>query len=134
MIVVAHGRQGGSSIRGEEEFFTGEVWRDIVAQDGNVGVGTVSFTPCARTRWHRHEGGQLLIIVAGEGYVEDEEGRVKVRAGDTIWTPPNVRHWHGATSDTFLVHNAITIGGVEWMEPVADANYKVEPVRPVESA
>lgn len=124
MLIVSHGRQDGNSLRGDEEFFTGEVWRDVISHHGEVGVGMVSFTPCSRTRWHSHEGGQLLIVVAGEGFVEDGDGRVTVRAGDTIWTPPGVRHWHGATPDTFMVHNAVTIGGVDWMEPVDESHYR----------
>jgi quercetin dioxygenase-like cupin family protein len=104
--------------------FTGEVWRDTVLprQDG-VGIANVFFAPGARTHWHSHEGGQILIVLAGEGFVGDKDGVVRVSVGDTIWTPPGVRHWHGATSDRYMIHTGISLAGVTWAEPVADEAY-----------
>jgi quercetin dioxygenase-like cupin family protein len=86
-------------------------------------MANVFFSPGARTYWHTHEGGQLLIVLAGQGYVGDTDGPVQVSAGDTIWTPPGVRHWHGAAPDRYLVHTAVSLAGVEWFEPVNDHDY-----------
>ena len=110
------GRAGGT--------FTGEVWRDTVLpkQDG-VGIGNVFFAPGARTHWHSHDGGQILIVLAGEGFVGDEEGVARVSTGDTIWTPPGVRHWHGAAPDRYMIHTGISLAGVNWQEPVTDEAY-----------
>jgi quercetin dioxygenase-like cupin family protein len=110
------GRAGGT--------FTGEAWRDTILprQDG-VAMADVFFSPGARTYWHAHHGGQILMIRAGEGFVGDEVSVVRVSAGDTIWTPPGVRHWHGATSDRFMVHTAVSISGVDWFDAVPDEIY-----------
>lgn len=87
-------------------------------------IGNVFFSPCARTCWHTHEGGQLLIVVAGEGFVADSDGPVRVTVGDMVWTPPGVRHWHGACAGRYLLHTHVTLGGVEWHEPVSDEEYQ----------
>ena len=82
--------------------FTGEVfpYLTMAATDG-VTINTVNFTPCARTYWHSHEKGQILIVVAGRGLVQADGGPVCVmRAGDTVWAPPGERHWHGAAPDS----------------------------------
>ena len=104
--------------------FTGQAWRDMLLDptDG-VAVGNVFFTPCARTHWHSHDGGQLLIIVAGEGLVGDDTHTELVRPGDMIWTPPGVHHWHGASATRYLLHTAITIGATNWTDPVTDHTY-----------
>ncbi|MBB4141260.1 cupin domain-containing protein [Microbacterium invictum] len=104
--------------------FTGEAWRDVIVprRDG-INVADVFFTPCARTDWHTHEGGQLLIVRSGEGYIGDEHGAHRVAAGDTVWTPPGIRHWHGAAPDRTFLHTAVSIRGVEWSDPVTDGEY-----------
>ncbi|MER6561769.1 cupin domain-containing protein [Streptomyces sp. NPDC001027] len=123
MIKVIRGGSGAPSARAGSTF-TGEVWRDaVMPQSDGVSVGKNFFSPCARTYWHHHPGGQLLIVLAGEGFVADADGAHQVTAGDTIWTPPGVRHWHGATATRYLLHTAITVGGVEWQEPVSDNEF-----------
>ncbi len=89
----------------------------------------VSFEPGAHTNWHRHVAGQHLIVVYGVGLTGTEDGKVTViKAGDEVWCPPNVKHWHGAAPDTAMVHLAIT--GVrdgkntEWLEPLSEEQYK----------
>lgn len=104
--------------------FTGHAWKDtVLSRRDGVNIGSVFFAPCARTFWHTHEGGQLLLITAGEGYVGDADGAVKVSTGDTVWTPPGVRHWHGAGPDRFMVHTAVSIASVEWSDEVSDDDY-----------
>ncbi|MDQ4111255.1 MAG: cupin domain-containing protein [Actinomycetota bacterium] len=88
-----------------------------------MAVGEVFFQPCARTNWHSHPGGQLLLITAGDGFVGDENETIAVRAGDAVWTPPNERHWHGASADRFMLHTAVTLGVTAWEDPVTDAEY-----------
>ena len=104
--------------------FTGTAWRDVGmgATDG-VAVGNVFFEPCSRTYWHSHVGGQLLVAIAGEGVVATEDETVVLRAGDSVWTPPGVRHWHGGGAGRYLLHTAVTVGDTDWQDAVTDAEY-----------
>ena len=115
------------------EYFTGIVWQDPIieapAPPPGVRATLVRFDPGARTNWHTHPAGQTLYIVSGAGRVQSAEGKVReVRAGDVVWFPPNVRHWHGAAPSSTMVHIAITEVRdgkfVEWMEKVTDAQYQ----------
>lgn len=127
MLTVIRGGSGVPSGLAEGTF-TGEAWRDVLQSptDG-VAVGNVFFAPCSRTYWHSHVGGQLLIVVAGEGHVTDEDGAQTVRAGDMVWTPPGHRHWHGAAADRYMIHTAVTVGDTNWAEPVSDEEYAATP-------
>jgi quercetin dioxygenase-like cupin family protein len=100
---------------------TGPAWMDLVHQEDVDASGlvltTVTFSPGARTRWHRHDGGQLLVVLAGEGWVGTHaHDREVVRNGDLVWTPGGEDHWHGATDTTTLTHLAVTLGGTRWAE------------------
>jgi quercetin dioxygenase-like cupin family protein len=80
-------------------------------------VTSVTFAPGARTRWHLHEGGQLLIVLSGEGWVGTRDmNREVVHSGDLVWTPAGEEHWHGATDTAPLTHLAVTLGETHWME------------------
>jgi quercetin dioxygenase-like cupin family protein len=106
--------------------FTGTVFGEnrITDAETNVRVNSVEFMHSGRTYWHHHTGGQVLIITAGRGYVGTRDGTViEVSAGDVVWTPPNVDHYHGAREDSFLLHDAISLGETVWLEAVADADY-----------
>jgi quercetin dioxygenase-like cupin family protein len=109
--------------------FTGDAYPYLTmpATDG-VTVNTVNFTPCARTYWHRHDQGQILIVLAGQGLIQAEGGQVRViRAGDVIWSPAGERHWHGGGADSYLTHIAISLGPTHWEEEVSDEEYQIEP-------
>ncbi|EOC1344574.1 cupin domain-containing protein [Cronobacter dublinensis] len=92
-------------------------------------LGRVDFAPGARTAWHTHPAGQLLIVTAGKGWVQ-EEGKVRqdITSGDVVWIPATVRHWHGATTTSPMSHLAMTymVDGknVDWQEPVSDEQYQ----------
>lgn len=91
--------------------------------------GQVVFAPGARSAWHTHPAGQMLIVTSGTGWIQEEGGpKREIKPGDVIWTPPGVKHWHGATATTSMSHIAITgmAGGknVEWLEPVTDEQYR----------
>ena len=71
-------------------------------------VGLVRFTPGARTNWHSHANGQLLQCTDGVGLVVTRDGTtIRLRAGDTVWTPAGEEHWHGATAENLMCHYAI---------------------------
>ncbi|OAN75936.1 cupin [Sulfitobacter sp. EhC04] len=113
------------------ENFTGRVRRDpLVAPEspGRAVAGCVTFEPGARTAWHTHPAGQILIITAGKGWVQREGGpREEVTPGDSVWFDANEKHWHGATDKTAMTHIAVTefIEGeaADWLEHVSDADY-----------
>lgn len=112
------------------EHFTGAVWFGEMsgseATDGQNVLG-VQFAPGARTDWHSHPAGQVLYVVAGSGAVANSNGeRVDMSAGDTVTTPPNELHWHGASPDSPMLHLSITYGGATvWSEDkVTDDQYR----------
>ena len=116
---------------GPAETFTGEVSVRPLFNPNDIrtfGSAEVSFTPCARTAWHTHPGGQTLIVTTGQGWIQQWGGqRQDITPGDVIWTPPGVKHWHGATDATTMTHIAIqaTVDGrpVDWLEHVTDDQY-----------
>jgi quercetin dioxygenase-like cupin family protein len=94
--------------------------------------GLVTFEPGARTAWHTHPAGQTLIVTSGTGWVQESAGeRRQIQPGDVIWIPPNVKHWHGATTTNRMSHIAITnmVDGrnVDWVEQVSDVEYAGQP-------
>ena len=123
MLTVA---RNTTALRSElaDGFCTGEMWRDILQQRNGTSTSKNFFTPCSRTHWHSHAGGQLLIIESGEGFVATEDEVVRLMAGDLAWTPPHVRHWHGATQERSVLHLAFSFGDVDWQEAVTDELYE----------
>src|SRR5689334_17982050 len=118
--------------RGPADNFTGAVRVDRLfsaTAPSRTSGGLVTFEPGARTAWHTHPLGQVLVVTAGMGWVQREGGPVEeIRPGDVVWIAPGVRHWHGATATTGMSHIAITEhldGNVaEWMEKVSDEQYR----------
>lgn len=123
--IVLDGRSGAKSVHGKEMgTFTGTVLLDPVLKEGNITMVHVNFQPCARTNWHKHEGGQLLKVTAGSGWVCDQgQAPRAIHVGDIIWCPPGGIHWHGADDGSFMVHEAISFGGLDWYDPVSDSEY-----------
>jgi quercetin dioxygenase-like cupin family protein len=113
--------------------FTGRVRRDplhIAPAPGRVACGSVTFEPGARTAWHTHPLGQILVVTAGCGWTQCEgEPTVEICAGDVVWCPPGHRHWHGATPTTAMTHIAVTGNFVTWMEHVPDEVYLKGPLK-----
>lgn len=128
--VVRSGEQ--ASVAGPEDFFTGRARIDPVwpARDKlNASGGLVTFEPGARSAWHTHPAGQQLVVMSGVGLTQEWGGPVtEIRAGDVIWCPPGVKHWHGAAEKTAMTHLAVTgtVDGknVTWMEKVSDEQYR----------
>jgi quercetin dioxygenase-like cupin family protein len=119
------------SIAGPSEYFTGKV--TITGQfqrpdPSRVGGAIVHFEPGARTAWHKHPLGQTLIVTEGVGWTQVAGGpRLEFHAGDILWCPAELKHWHGATPTDAMTHIAIqeALGGspVTWMEHVSDVDY-----------
>jgi quercetin dioxygenase-like cupin family protein len=119
------------SARPPEANFTGPVRLDPqfgLPDQSRVSAGHVTFEPGARSAWHSHPAGQVLIVTSGTGWVQEWNGQKReIRPGDVIWTPPGVKHWHGATATNGMSHIAVqeSVDGknVEWMEKVSDEQY-----------
>src|SRR6185437_5592 len=111
------------------EYFTGAVWQDPIIEaeaPARLRSGRVSFEPGARTHWHTHPLGQTLHVVSGVGRMQKEgEPIQEIRAGDTVWIPPNEKHWHGASPTIGMSHiamqEALDGAAVKWLEAVTDA-------------
>ncbi|MCA9611828.1 MAG: cupin domain-containing protein, partial [Myxococcales bacterium] len=113
---------------GPAEWFTGTTTvSPLFAPNGSrdFGAATVVFEAGARTAWHTHPAGQTLVVTEGTGWVQLEgEARVEIHAGDVVWIPPGIRHWHGATATSAMTHVALqgAVDGsvVDWLEHVTD--------------
>ena len=118
---------------GDRPTFTGGVGLNMlhkhipdekILADFPASAALVNFEPCARTNWHWHEKGQLLTVTKGRGWICDKGGKPKsIQAGDVIWCPPDTTHWHGADDGSEMMHMAFSMGGVEWLDEVTDAEY-----------
>lgn len=107
--------------------FTGTVWLDRILSGSKISVADVNFAPGARTNWHRHEGGQLLRVTAGSGWICDQGGKPqRIHLGDVIWCPAGSVHWHGADDGNYMVHQAVTLGDIDWYDPVTDQEYSAK--------
>lgn len=110
--------------------FTGTAWLNnlIDADSTNPnGVGSVTFEPGARTNWHVHPAGQIILAIEGEGYYQEKGSPKRIlHKGDVVKCPPNVPHWHGASADKEFIQIAITgrqNGPTEWKQPVTEEEY-----------
>ncbi len=129
----AHIAPAGSqqAVYGSAKNFTGRVRVDplfTADKDIHVSAAYVTFEPGARSAWHTHPAGQRLVVTSGIGLTQFEGQPVQeIRAGDVIYCPPGVRHWHGAAPDSAMTHLAITgvVDGksVNWKELVTDEQY-----------
>lgn len=127
--VIRSGSQ--PSRQGPEEYFTGSARIDplfTAEQPSCSGASYVTFEPGARTAWHTHPLGQVLIVTAGTGFVQRWGGPIEAfHAGDVVRISPRVKHWHGATPTSRMTHIAIQEQfdgkNVEWLEKVTEEQY-----------
>ena len=116
---------------GAADNFTGKAWNiGLVENDSvyNTVVGNVYFEPGARSNWHTHPSGQILIITDGVGYHQIKgQPRQTLKKGDIVKCPPNVEHWHGASRQTGMLQMYILPktekGIVTWLQKVTDEQY-----------
>ena len=110
--------------------FTGTAWLNSLVNADSLNsnaVGSVTFEPGARTRWHFHPAGQIILALDGIGYYQEKGSPKKiVKKGEVVKCPPDVPHWHGASADAHFIQIAITgreKGETVWLEPVTDEQY-----------
>ncbi len=83
------------------------------------------FEPGARTKWHIHEKGQIILVEEGVARAQERGGPViELHAGETIYCKPGIEHWHGASPDKAGVQYNISRGGITWLEEVTDAEFR----------
>lgn len=110
---------------------TGVVWSETLAEYGDpvTVVNRSHFAPGARTCWHRHPFGQVLLVESGTAVVQEEGAAPLVLgAGSTVICGPGVRHWHGAAPGTTMTQLAITPADEQgssaaWERHVTDEEY-----------
>jgi quercetin dioxygenase-like cupin family protein len=114
-------------------WFSGDAFlHPLLGKDKNndFALGSVTFEPGARTVWHTHPKGQVLIVIEGEGFYQ-EKGKPaqRIQKGDVVNIPENIEHWHGASAHSKMVHIAVTNykgeENVVWLDPVTDEEYNV---------
>jgi 4-carboxymuconolactone decarboxylase len=117
---------------GAAENFTGSV-RVVplfeARAPGRARGSLITFDPGARSAWHTHPLGQVLIVTAGVGRIQRWGDPVdEIRNGDVVWIPPGQKHWHGATTNSSMAHIAVVEAldgqSVEWMEKVDDIQFR----------
>ncbi len=128
-VVYRAGTQG--AFDGQAEYFTGKVRVEMLFpanETAHFSGAYVTFAPGARTAWHLHPAGQHMIVTSGVALTGTRDGKVvEFKTNDTVWCPPALDHWHGATPDAPMTHLVIT--GVRdgknviWKEKVTDAQY-----------
>ena len=132
-------RGGSRAVRpGPAANFTGDVRVEMLFEaldPSHASGGTVTFAPGARTAWHSHPRGQILIVTAGIGRVQRWDQPVEeIRAGDVVRIPAGAKHWHGASPQASMTHIAMTEHrdgtAVQWMEKVSNEQYNSWPVQP----
>lgn len=100
-----------TAARGPATVYTGVGIAEILfraGEDSNLTGAEVTFEPGSRTSWHNHPAGQYLIVTAGIGWIQARgENKQVIRAGDVVWTPPGVFHWHGGTATQTMSHIAV---------------------------
>lgn len=110
------------------QYFVGQSYLAPL-ENGDMSASNVTFEPGCRNNWHIHHGaGQLLICTAGTGWYQEEgQPARKLNPGDTVMIPAEVKHWHGATADSWFSHVAVMIPSLttsnEWCEPVSDEEH-----------
>lgn len=123
---------GQGDINPYGEFFVGQTYlQSLVARDDvlNSSIANVTFEPGARTNWHKHSGGQILLVLSGQGRYQTRNGEIQVlNPGDVVQILPDIEHWHGAAPDSWFTHVSIEPNipnnQVQWLEPVSDEQYK----------
>lgn len=113
----------------ENENFSGTVWvKMLTPPDSDCPIGNVTFEPGCINSWHKHPGGQILLVTGGRGYYQEwGKPAQELHAGNVVNIPADIKHWHGAAKDSWFVHIAVMPdpekGPAVWLEPVSEQEY-----------
>lgn len=116
------------------KFFTGQSYLTMLSENDSTfyaPIGNVTFEPKTRTFWHKHSGGQILLVISGEGRYQERGQKVRIiKKGDVVRIAPNVEHWHGGGINTWMTHISVETNvpnnKSEWLEPVGDKDFASE--------
>lgn len=116
------------------KFFTGQSYLTMLSENDstfNAPIGNVTFEPKTRTFWHKHSGGQILLVISGEGRYQERGQKVRIiKKRDVVRIAPNVEHWHGGGINTWMTHISVETNvpnnKSEWLEPVGDKDFASE--------
>lgn len=109
-------------------YFVGQSYLTMLTTTG-ISIANVTFEPGCRNNWHiHHKSGQILLVTGGHGYYQEWRKPVQeLHSGDVVNIPPEVKHWHGAASDSWFSHLAVEVpaegSSNEWLEPVTEDAY-----------
>jgi quercetin dioxygenase-like cupin family protein len=118
---------GYSQDKPNPNFTGGEV--KTVKENSQGNIAHFYFPPGVRTKWHSHEGGQIILVEDGVGLYQEKGGPVvELRAGETRYCPPGVAHWHGASPKQGGTQFNVSRGGITWLDVVTDEEYNATPV------
>ena len=113
------------------KYFSGTSYLNMLTLEGVV-TANVTFEPGCINNWHTHKadrnGGQILLVTGGRGWYQEEGKEAReLHAGDIVYIPSGIKHWHGAAKDSWFVHIAVEVPGenasTEWHEPVDINDY-----------
>ncbi len=113
------------------KYYSGDCYEKVLAgyeQLTGCTAANVTFAPGCRNEWHSHPGGQLLLVISGKGWYQEEGKKARgLRAGDVVQVGPNVKHWHGAAKDSWYVHLAVkevaSVGMPTWFGMISEEEY-----------
>ena len=114
------------------EFFSGQTYLKRLSENDNIwnsSLANVTFEPGARTNWHKHSGGQILLVIGGEGRYQERGGKIRaLHKGDVVRIAPDIEHWHGASPNSWFTHISVETNlpnnTSTWLEPVNEQEYK----------
>lgn len=112
-----------------KKYFIGKSYLNMLTME-RIAIGNVTFEPGCRNNWHiHHKGGQILLCTAGRGYYQEWGKEVhELHPGDVVNIPPEIKHWHGASPNSWFAHLAVEVpaegASNEWLEPVSDEEYE----------
>jgi quercetin dioxygenase-like cupin family protein len=132
MIVAPSAQQQPAPAAGGRGNFASNFTGDVSVLDSKeMRMSRIRFDAGARTNWHLHSTGQLLLVEEGKGRLYEVGGGkvVDIKTGESVYTKPNVLHWHGAAPDSPAVQFSVYSGSLDWKEAVTDEEYTGKKLR-----
>lgn len=120
---AGRGQAAPSAVPAEAPNFVGKT---AALDASNISAGRRLFEAGARSNWHAHPNGQLILNESGVG-LHQIQGKpiTRLAPGDSVYVGPGVVHWHGAAPDSPLTQVNVGFGGsAKWGAPVSDAEYR----------
>jgi quercetin dioxygenase-like cupin family protein len=97
-------------------------WLEGPFNGDRLDVGMVTLSAGGATPPHVHIGGQVIVVTAGNGYVDVGGERHELGPGDVVITPPGEEHVHGALPGESFSHLTVTTGGYSFGSATAVAD------------